>query len=360
MVEEAAGCLVGAKPSGIFLGKRELTFTNEDTFMEPHGRPILAIASSGGHLTQLLHVAAELVGQNVLVVTDSGFVDRQEAEQKGWVVLPKVGRSLRGMISTFFRQFFLIARVRPVLVLTTGSGWCLPALLLAPLIGADSVFLESFSRIDAPSGFGKVATMVAGATLVQWPELKPQFSRAILVRPVFRPLEISGASDLKGTLVSVGTHDKGMDRLVKAVDEAAERGELPPPVFVQVGSGAYVPRHIQWARSLPRDEFGARVLQARLIISHAGVGIVGQCIEAGKVPVVVPRFPGTGEIVDDHQVRTARRLSKDGLVVDCEDLSQLAAAAARALELMKRPRDVSAEVSDPSAAAAILARLRAA
>ncbi len=321
---------------------------------------ILAIASSGGHLTQLLAVLKGMPGVPTRVATDDGVGDLTEARRRGWSIFPKVGRSPRRHLSNVGRQLLLMGDARPRLVFTTGSGWCLPAVLLSHLFGAKSLVLESFSRVEGPSGFAKVAYLFADRTLVQWPELSGRLPRATLVRPVFSARGAGEDAGGQGTFVTVGTHGRGMDRLVEAVDKLAEAGALPAPVFIQVGPGAFTPKHCEWTRTLGREEFSMRLAGAKLVICHAGAGIIGECLGLGKVPLVVPRDPARGEVVDDHQRLMALKLADEGLLRLCASESDIAAAVRSPASNVASVRSQNAEDAErslPSVASIVLKEL---
>ena len=82
------------------------------------------------------------------------------------------------------------------------------------------------------------------------------------------------------------------------------------------------------------------IREARIVVSHAGIGTVMTVVAEGKRPVVVPRLHRYGEAVDDHQVPIARRLAESGLVKLVEDTEQLAAAL---VETPPAPASLSGE-----------------
>jgi UDP-N-acetylglucosamine transferase subunit ALG13 len=143
---------------------------------------------------------------------------------------------------------------------------------------------------------------------------------------------------------------------VESVDGAAAHGLLPTPVFVQIGAGSYEPRHCGWARSLSRHEFASHLDGAELVISHAGAGVIGQCIQRRKVPLVVPRLKEAGEVVDDHQAATADRLAREGLIVLCGDISRLASFAEAAKRAQESNPWASAEGTKRPTASEVLMR----
>ena len=70
------------------------------------------------------------------------------------------------------------------------------------------------------------------------------------------------------------------------------------------------------ARPMMSDaEFRDEIDRADLVVSHAGVGTFMRCLEAGKVPVLVPRRASRGEHVDDHQLQIATVGDGRGLAV---------------------------------------------
>ena len=87
-------------------------------------------------------------------------------------------------------------------------------------------------------------------------------------------------------------------------------------------------------------EFSQQVETADLLILHAGAGSVIHAIQAGKVPVVMPRQAKYGEHVDDHQLEFARALAEMGKVVVAEEPGQLADAVRRAIVQQQRINNV--------------------
>lgn len=125
-------------------------------------------------------------------------------------------------------------------------------------------------------------------------------------------------------LVSVGSSGFAFDRLLHAVGELATGEEL----VVQHGPSIVRPERARCVDYLPFEELAALVRDARVVVTHAGVGSILVAFTGGKTPVVVPRLKSFGETVDDHQLECARRFGRDGLVTLVEDLDELGAAVA--------------------------------
>jgi UDP-N-acetylglucosamine transferase subunit ALG13 len=126
------------------------------------------------------------------------------------------------------------------------------------------------------------------------------------------------------------------DRLIRAVDAWAARTGATD-VFAQVGRGGVHPQHIGWTEFLTPTEFRDRVLGARVLVAHAGMGSILTALEHGKPLLVMPRRGDLRETRNDHQVATAERfralgrvavaMDERALVDRLDHLDDLAAAA---------------------------------
>jgi UDP-N-acetylglucosamine:LPS N-acetylglucosamine transferase len=77
-----------------------------------------------------------------------------------------------GMAVALWKFFRIFRRERVEYVISTGAEVALPALLVNRLFfHCPSLFIESVSRIDAPSLTGRIAYHLADRVFVQWPGL---------------------------------------------------------------------------------------------------------------------------------------------------------------------------------------------
>ena len=123
--------------------------------------------------------------------------------------------------------------------------------------------------------------------------------------------------------LTVGTWRRGFNRLIKAVDELVGSRFIKEPVIAQTGYSSYKPKHFKVMDFCSPDEFTDIILKAEIIISHAGVGTIGQAICRGKPVVVVPRKVSMGEVDNDHQFTTARILEREGKILVAYEVSEL-------------------------------------
>lgn len=123
-------------------------------------------------------------------------------------------------------------------------------------------------------------------------------------------------------LVAVGSSRFPFDRLLRSVDRLGGEEEL----VVQHGPSSVRPAAARCVPFVPLDELAALVREARVVVSHGGVGSILLALTNGKRPYVVPRRRAYAETVDDHQLESARRFARAGLVTLVEDPEQLGEA----------------------------------
>ncbi|OPX90614.1 MAG: hypothetical protein A4E53_00918 [Pelotomaculum sp. PtaB.Bin104] len=122
--------------------------------------------------------------------------------------------------------------------------------------------------------------------------------------------------------LAVGTQF-GFDRLVKAVDQAIEKGLVQDTVFAQIGPGAYLPKRMEYVVSLKKEAFDKTLNSCDSIISHAGMGNIELALKTGKPLLVMPRRKEYAEVVNDHQVDTARKFEQLGHILAAYDPDEL-------------------------------------
>ena len=321
------------------------------------GRPTVhLIASLGGHLELLDTVAPALDGFDRVWITSEG--SRAESlRTRGEAVrtLPRLDRS-SATAGALLAGVRLAAAERPRLVLTSGAGLALPFTLASRALGARVMWLETMARVTSGSLTGRIVSRVADQVIVQWPELRRQYPRALVCRPtLLEGVERLGGASGEGTFVTVGSHDAAFDRLLRAVEAAAEAGVLPQPVTVQTGCGAAASGAIRAVDYMSPEDFGAAVRGARVVVCHGGAGAIATVLRAGKRPLVMPRRQRLGEHVDDHQLDLVAKLSDLGLAVTVDG-----PIAPGDVQLSVEPQEVSPRLASAPSVRSTLAAVVAA
>lgn len=150
----------------------------------PH---VLLVASSGGHLAQLLALRPWWEGLRRTWVT----FDTCDARSKlaGETVIHGFHPTTRNLPNAL-RNARLAARVlpelRPDLVVSCGAGLAVPFFLIARTStrGVPSIYLEVYDRVDTATLTGRLCRPLAAAFCVQWPEQLDLYPGAELVGTV--------------------------------------------------------------------------------------------------------------------------------------------------------------------------------
>ena len=164
--------------------------TGVDAVAETHAAadPIacLMVASNGGHLLQLLQLRDEWPrARRHWVTFDKSDARSLLAGEAVTYAHSPTNRSLRNLIRNSLLAMGLLHRLRPTAVITTGAGVAVPFCYLGRLFGARVIYIESFSRVNAPSLTGRLVHPVAHDFFVQWPPLVSRYRKARWVGAIF-------------------------------------------------------------------------------------------------------------------------------------------------------------------------------
>jgi beta-1,4-N-acetylglucosaminyltransferase len=133
------------------------------------------------------------------------------------------------------------------------------------------------------------------------------------------------------------------DRLVAAVDELVGRGVVTDEVFAQVGSGGVRPKHMRFVEAMEKPRFDVLLREASGVIGHAGMGTITMALEMRKPLLVMPRRKQFGELVNDHQLATARRFEAQRQVLVAYEPRELEAKLPLLAGFVPEPRVAHAE-----------------
>lgn len=141
---------------------------------------VLLVATSGGHLHQLLALSAAWEGRSHVWVTNdrAGARSLLATETVVWAHWP-TSRNLPNAVRNALLAVSVVRRCRPRVVLTTGAATAVPFAWVARLFGASIVFVESLTRVDAPSLSCRLIRPIASRVYVQWPEMTSKVPGAL-------------------------------------------------------------------------------------------------------------------------------------------------------------------------------------
>lgn len=131
---------------------------------------ILAVASEGGHWIQLLRLEPVFRGHRVEYLTTNAQLAAMVPHKVHIVRDANLWTKWR-LVLMCAQVFWLMLRLRPDVVITTGAAPGLAALVSGRLLGARTVWLDSMANAQALSGSGRLARRLAHQCLTQWENL---------------------------------------------------------------------------------------------------------------------------------------------------------------------------------------------
>ncbi len=136
-------------------------------------RRVVAISSGGGHWVELLRLRPAWAGCAVTyVTTHAGYRDEVRDEAAGFHEIPDANRWQRlRLVAQLFRIFTILVRVRPHVIVSTGAAPGYFALRFGRLLGARTIWVDSFANADELSMSGQLAGPHADLWLTQWEHL---------------------------------------------------------------------------------------------------------------------------------------------------------------------------------------------
>ncbi len=150
--------------------------------MERKRLRVLVVLGEGGHTVEMIRLV-DLLGPEYeyayVTVKEEQLSERKihipgavyRINRPQWKVEPRWKVVLR-YIRLTWQSLWILARVRPHVILQSGPGLAVPVSLLGKLFRARVVYVENGARVTHPSMTGRIMYHFADLFFVQWPELQ--------------------------------------------------------------------------------------------------------------------------------------------------------------------------------------------
>ncbi|WP_336660500.1 glycosyltransferase [Leucobacter sp. USHLN153] len=269
---------------------------------------LLLVASTGGHLSQLVRLAErEQVSDDSVWLTFDSPQSRALLADRSVLWTDYVApRDARGTLRAYRKLSKSLDPRHFAGAISTGAAVAVAGLGWAKRHGLPTVYVESVSRTDGPSLSGRIVRKLGIArTYTQhssWASRDWSPTRSVLqdVRRERADVDLNLESPLK-ILVTLGTiRPYRFDALVDRVKQITMPGDN---IVWQLGETTRDDLPGAVHNLIPADELLQHALNADAVITHSGVGTILQMLDHEISPVVVPRRMERGEHVDDHQTQ---------------------------------------------------------
>ncbi len=147
---------------------------------------VCLVGSSGGHLTHLYMLKPFWENKERFWAT----FDKEDARsllkgEKLYPVYYPSNRSIKALIINTHRAIKILRKERPDLIISSGAAPAIPFFWIGKLMGAKTIYIEVFDRIDKSTISGKICYPVADKFIVEWEEMKQVYKKAINLGSIF-------------------------------------------------------------------------------------------------------------------------------------------------------------------------------
>lgn len=144
-------------------------------------KKIMLVCSSGGHLLQLWSLSKPLWKRYDRVWVTFKKSDAEsllKQEKIYWGHYP-TNRNLKNLIRNLVLAWKILKVEQPDCVISTGAGIAVPFLVLGKLLGAKSIYIESFARKSNISLTGRLVYYFVDNFFVQSEQLAERYNKAV-------------------------------------------------------------------------------------------------------------------------------------------------------------------------------------
>lgn len=152
-------------------------------------KKIIFIASTGGHLNELFQLKPLFKKYDSYIITENTKSNKNLKEKypkKVNFLIPGTYTSLFSKLIYPFKLFlncwislYLIIKINPNIVITTGAHNVGPMCCLAKLFRKKLIFIETFANSISPTKTGKIIYKFADVFIVQWESMLEFYPNAV-------------------------------------------------------------------------------------------------------------------------------------------------------------------------------------
>jgi UDP-N-acetylglucosamine:LPS N-acetylglucosamine transferase len=134
-------------------------------------KKVLAVASGGGHWTQMMRLRRTFDGHDVVFVGVKEMYRNDVAPYRFYAIHDVSRLQKWSIFYSVAKLIFILLKEKPAVVVTTGSAPGMLALRLGKMLGARTVWIDSIANVEQMSLSGQKARRYADLWLTQWAHL---------------------------------------------------------------------------------------------------------------------------------------------------------------------------------------------
>ncbi len=147
---------------------------------------ILFIASTGGHLNELLQLKVLFKEYNSYLITEKD-ISTQGLQIDGIKKIRYLTYGTRSKILVYpfvfiyncFKSLFYYLKIKPKVIITTGTHTAVPMCYIGKIFGSKIIFIETFANKNTRTLSGRMVYPISDLFIIQWKEMQQLYPKAI-------------------------------------------------------------------------------------------------------------------------------------------------------------------------------------
>ena len=148
-------------------------------------KKVMFIASTGGHLNELLQLSPLIKKYNSCLITEktkSNMNLKNKYDRVYYLVYGTRHYKFSYMFKFLYnilKSFVLYIKERPNVIITTGTHTAVPMCYFGKIFGSKVIFIETFANSKTKTLSGRLVYPIADTFIVQWKEMLQLYPKAI-------------------------------------------------------------------------------------------------------------------------------------------------------------------------------------
>lgn len=147
---------------------------------------ILFIASTGGHLNELLQLKVLFKEYNSYLITEKD-ISTQGLQIDGIKKIRYLTYGTRSKILVYpfvfiyncFKSLFYYLKIKPKVIITTGTHTAVPMCYIGKIFGSKIIFIETFANKNTRTLSGRMVYPISDLFIIQWKEMQQLYPKSV-------------------------------------------------------------------------------------------------------------------------------------------------------------------------------------
>lgn len=147
-------------------------------------KKVLFIASTGGHLSELMQLKELFNKYDYHLITEKtdstiGLKNKYKVDYLIFGTKDHLFSYIFKFIGNCLKSFYLFLKIRPNYIVTTGTHTAVPICYIGKFFGSKVIFIETFANSKTKTLSGKMIYPIADLFVVQWEEMLKQYPKSV-------------------------------------------------------------------------------------------------------------------------------------------------------------------------------------